>query len=352
MELEGGGQGSVDPCPLSQSPSPLKRFSMTVMAETALPLITIGFSSHRLEALPIAMEEMSGHEAIVLEEPPEPNFQDVLEGKISTADYLVDKDVWFPEFSIQQLEMVKGLYARGKAILQVEPYQERLIQIHESLAAGQSRAEVENRPELQDVYAAEHATSRNLLTFYAAAHTAPFSGVVAAVKGFARADAVRFRLRDHLRAEALAPLAQQFSRLYVEAGYIHLFLLKVLARFIAGKAHLKLKFVLAARSLAALGKPRPMGPGDLLTLHYIFRSPLPPEKEDLLAARSLIHIKLLNKSEMAPGADPTPHLTDEIRAVRLSSRLSFDDCATLYPQVLKAPPEKAVAVVAHYLAEK
>jgi hypothetical protein len=321
------------------------------MSATA-PLITIGLSSHRLEVLPAVWEEMSQHEAIVLEEPPEENFQDCLEGKIATADYLADKDVWFPEFSIQQLEMVKGLHARGKTILQVEPYQERLIQIHESLAAGHPRAEVENRPELQDVYAAEHATSRNLLAFYTAAHTAPFPKVVETVKAFARADAIRFRLRDTLRAAALAPLAQQFSRLYVEAGYIHLFLLKIMARLISGKGHLKPKYILASRSLAALGRPRPVGPGDLLTLYHIFQTPLSPEKENLLAAKSLIHIQLLNKNEIPPGPDPTPHLTDEIRAFRLTSRLSLEDCANLYPKVRKAAPEEAVALVAGYLAKK
>jgi hypothetical protein len=322
------------------------------MVKTDHPLITIGLSSHRLEVLPAVWEEMSQHEAIVLEEPSEEDFPDFLEGTISSADYLADKDVWFPEFSIQQLEMVKGLHARGKTILQVEPYQERLIRIHESLAAGHPRAEVENRPELRDVYAAEHATSRNLLAFYAAAHTTTFLKVVATVKEFARADAARFRLRDKLRAAALAPLAQQFSHLYVEAGYIHLFLLKILARFMSGKAHLKPKYILASRSLEALGRPRPVGPGDLLTLYHIFQTPLSPEKENLLAARSLIHIQLLNKNEIPPGPDPTPHLTDEIRAFRLSSRLSFEDCAALYPKVRKAPPEEAVAVVAGYLERK
>jgi hypothetical protein len=322
------------------------------MAGTDLPLITVGLASHRLEVLPVVWEEMSHHEAIVLEEPPEEEFPDFLEGNLSTADYLADKDVWFPEFSLQQLEMVKELHARGKTILQVEPYQERLIRIHESLAAGLPRAEVENHPELREVYAAEHGTSRNLLAFYAAAHTAPFLQVVARVKEFARADAVRFRLRDTLRAEALAPLARQFSRLFVEAGYIHLFFLKTLARLITGKARLKFKYALASLSLAALGRPRPMGPGDLLTLYHIFKTPLSPEKENLLAARSLIHIQLLDKTEKAPGADPTPHLTDEIRAVRLSSPLSLEDCANLYPKVRKAAPEEAVAAVAGYLAGK
>jgi len=319
------------------------------MTQADIPLITIGFSSHRLEVLPAVWEEMSRHEAIVLEEPPEEDFQDFLEGNISAADYLANKDVWFPEFSVRQLEMIKGLHAQGKVILQVEPYQAKLIQIHESLAAGQLRAEVEGRPELRDVYAAEHATSRNLLTFYAAAHTAPFPKVVETVKDFALADSVRFRLRDSLRAEALAPLSAKFSRLFVEAGYIHLFLFKVLARLVAGKARLQPKFVLASLSLEASGRPRPVGPGDLLTLHYIFGGNISPEKENLLAARSLIHIQLLDKNEMPPGTDPTPHLTDEIQAVRLTSRLSYEDCATLYPKVRRAPPEEAVAVVASYL---
>jgi hypothetical protein len=322
------------------------------MTESDLPLITIGLSSHRLEVLPAVWEEMSQYEAIVLEEPPEEDFPDFLEGRISAADYLEDKDVEFPEFSLRQLEMIKGLHHEKKAIFQVEPYQERLIRIHESLADGHIRAEVENRPEFRDIYAAESAASGTLLRFYATAHTAPFPRVVETVKEFARTDAARFRLRDDLRAEAIAPLAQKYSRLYVEAGYIHLFLLKALARLTAGKVRLKPKFVLASRALPALGRPRPLGPGDLLTLHYIFGGKISPEKENLLAARSLIHIQLLDKSEILPGTDPTPHLTDEIRAVRLSSRLSWEDCAALYPKVRKAPPEEAVAVVAGYLERK
>ena len=86
-----------------------------------------------------------------------------------------------------------------------------------------------------------------------------------------------------------------------------------------------------------------------MTLHYIFDAPLSAAKANLLAARSLIHIQLLNKGEMAPGADPAPHLTDEIQAYRLSSRLSFEDCVSLYPLVRAAPPEEAGTVVAGYL---
>lgn len=314
-------------------------------------LITIGFSSHRLEVLPVVQEEMSRHEALVLEEAPEEDFESFLTGRISATEYLLDKDVEFPEFARRQLELVKTWHNQGKAIVQLEPYQQKLIRIHELLAAGHPREEVENRLEFKEVYAAESSASRTLLRFYAAAHTAPFAQVVNTVKEFARADAARFRLRDTLRAEALAPLSRRFPRLYVEAGYIHLFLLKALRRLVSATVRLVPKFVLASRSGAALGSPRPLGPGDLLTLHYIFGSPLAWEKEDLLAARSLIHIQLLNKSEMAPGSDPTPHLTDEIKAYRLSRRLSFEDCAALYPQVRKAPPEEAVAVVRRFCDE-
>jgi len=210
---------------------------------------------------------------------------------------------------------------------------------------------VENRPEFKAVYAAESAASGTLLRFYAAAHTAPFPKVVNTVKEFARTDAARFRLRDTLRAEALAPLSRQFPRLYVEAGYIHLYLLKALRRLVPDTVRLRPKFVLAQRSCAAIGRPRPLGPGDLLTLHYIFGAPLAPEKEVLLAARSLIHIQLLNKSERAPGTDPTPHLTDEIQAYRLSRRLSYQDCADLYPRVRKMPPDEAVAEVRRFVGD-
>lgn len=319
------------------------------MTKTDPPIVTIGFSSHRLEVLEPVQEEMSRHEAIVLEEPSEVDFPKFLEGNLSVTEYLADKDVEFPDFSIRELELVKGLHGQKKAIFQVEPYQERLIQIHELLAAGHTRAEVENRPEYKEIYAAESEATRTLLDFYSAAHTAPFPRVVETVMQFARADAGRFRLRDDLRAAALAPLALKYPSLYVEAGYIHLYLLKALSRLLSGRVRLKPKFVLASRSLPMIGRPRPLGPGDFLTLIHIFTSPLSPEKENLLAAQSLIYIQLLQKRELAPGVDPAPHLTDETKAYRLTRDLSFEDCALLYPQVRKASPEKAVAAVTGYL---
>ena len=322
------------------------------MTRTRLPLITIGFSSHRLEVLSAAREEMARHDAIVLEDAPEKDFPALLDGKKTVADYLEDKDPEFPEFSRRQLEIIKELSREGKAIFQVEPYQERLIQIHELLADGVPREKVENRPEFREIYTAESWASRALLTFYGVAHTAPFPRVVAAVKDFARADAARFRLRDNLRAQALIPLSSQFPRLYVEAGYIHLYLIKALGQLLPKRVFLKPMYLLAFPSFAAIGRPRPLGPGDLLTLHYIFDAKISRGKENLLGARSLIHIQLLEKVEMVSGADPSPHLTDEIRAYQLSKQLSYEDCAALYPQVRISAPKEVVATVTRFLKER
>ncbi len=191
-----------------------------------------------------------------------------------------------------------------------------------------------------------------MLTFYTRAHHAPFPEVVSAVQDFARADAARFRLRDELRALALLTLVNSFSRLYVEAGYIHLFLVYRLRQLLGGKGRVRPVFLLAAPSLKAVGRPRLLGPGDLLTLFHIFQRRPEKEKEALLAARSLIYIKLLGKEELAPAvARPTPHLEDEIRAFRLTADLGYQDCATLYQEIRRLAPEEAIAAVSGYLRE-
>jgi hypothetical protein len=316
---------------------------------TGLPLLTVALSSHRLEVLPAAGELMRAHQAIVLEEAPEPEFGALLAGRLDIEDYLAEEETEFPEFSRKQLELIRELAGAGRRIFQVEPYLERLTRIHELLAAGWSRVQVEANPELREVYDVESRASGALLAFYARAHAAAFPRVVAAVQEFARADAARFRLRDELRAQAVAALAPEFPRLYVEAGYIHLFLVKRLLELLRGKARVWPVFLQAPLVRPELGRPRPLGPGDLLTLFYIFSVALTKEKEDLLAARSLIYIQLLEKAEMAPASDPTPHLHDEIRAQRLSSGLSFQDCALLYPRVRGASPAEVVAEVRRHL---
>ncbi len=318
-----------------------------------LPLITIGFASHRLETLAAVLALMQDSQAVILEEAPEPDFAAALSGALAPEVYLEDKDPEFPHFSRVQLEALGDLARRGQAILQVEPYLERLIRIHELLAGGVPRPEVEAQEDLAPVYAAEHRATASLLAFYTSAHGAPFAKVVAAVRTFARDDAARLRLRDELRARAIADLAGRYGRIFIEAGYIHLFLIMALKAMMQGSAHLKPLFVQAGLSCAALRLPRPLGPGDLLTLHDIFGTALPPAQADLLAARSLIYIQLLEKGELAPAPDnPTPHLDDEIRAYRLTRSLTYQDCARLYPLVRRASPATTREVVADFLKKK
>jgi hypothetical protein len=55
-----------------------------------------------------------------------------------------------------------------------------------------------------------------------------------------------------------------------------------------------------------------MDPGDILTLNYVFNSGLEEDLANLLAARSLIYIKLIQKEEMLPGPSDASHSEDEV----------------------------------------
>ncbi|MEW6388265.1 MAG: hypothetical protein AB1491_12185 [Thermodesulfobacteriota bacterium] len=292
------------------------------------------------------------HDAVVLEEAPEPGFSEVLSKSLDLGAYLEDQDKEFPEFSRRQLEGLQELHQAGKVIFQIEPYLERVMEIHTRLTEGVPPPEVMDRPHLRPVYETERQVDGLLLKFYACSHTASFRKVVMAVKEFARADAARFRLRDELRAQALLPWLDRFSRIYVEAGYIHLYLVKTLRRLLSGKARLRPLFLMASQVRPQLGVPRPLGPGDLLTLGHIFQRGLSEESEELLAARSLIYIKLLEKTEMAPEKGAAPHLNNEITAYRLTKHLSFADCSVLYPRVKLVSPEISQKEVEHYLENK
>ena len=124
-----------------------------------------------------------------------------------------EMDAEFPEFGRAQVEILQELRQQGKVILQVEPYLERLVEIHELFAQETTPAEVMARAELNEVYQMERETSAALLGFYQLSMQAPFGQVVESVKHFARRDAARFRLRDTMRAKALAALAGGFENL-------------------------------------------------------------------------------------------------------------------------------------------
>jgi len=312
-------------------------------------MITIGFSSHQVEALPFIHRQMEEHQVIVLEEPPSPNFPGMLNGTILIDDYIMELDSGFPEFGRQMSALLKELHLEGKVIIQVEPYLERLLQIHELLASGKTAEEISRRPEFWEVYEAEKRATGALISYYAVSTVGAFSAVVEAVKAFARADALRLTLRERLRAKAIASLYRPGETIYVEAGYIHYPIYRYLRQEIGKEQEIKIVYPLAGVIKKLKGKRRNMGPGDILTLLYALHKNADEERADLLAARSLIYIKLIEKEELFPGKSGTPHIEDEIEVNRLVDRLNFNQCGELFQRIRLSKRQQAVERAQEYM---
>lgn len=316
-------------------------------------MITIGFSSHRAEALPYARPQMKQHQIIVLEEAPVPEFSQMLDGGLSIDEYIMTLDSGFPEFERRMCALLRELYHDGRKIIQVEPYLEKLLQIHDILSDGKAPQDIMKDPQLEGVYKAEKRATGALLTYYADSLKAPFDQVVQSVKAFARADADRLVLRERLRAQAIKPIAiaSHGVDIYVEAGYIHYPLYHFLRKVLGPGHRIRVVYLLAPVVRRLKGKRRNMGPGDILTLHYAIRHTLSENVADLLAGRSLIYIKLLQKDELVPGDSDAPHSEDEASVNRIVDRLSIADCKTLFGEIRLAKGERARQVVEAYLAQ-
>jgi hypothetical protein len=91
--------------------------------------ITLAFSPHRIETLPLAVRRMRRHEAIILEEPEHPGLAPMLQKKLSIDEYLLETDVGFPRFARRSCQLLRELYAEGKEILQIDPFMDRLLEI-------------------------------------------------------------------------------------------------------------------------------------------------------------------------------------------------------------------------------
>ena len=312
-------------------------------------MITIGFSSHRAEALQFARRQMEQHQIIVLEEAPLPNFLDMLDGRLSIDDYIMDLDSGFPGFERLMCVLLRELHNKGRQIIQVEPYLETLLQIHELLSDGKTPEDIINIPSLESVYKVEKRATGALLDYYACSLKAPFDEVVHALKVFAGADADRLMMREHLRAQAIKPLASNGVDIYVEAGYIHYPLYHYLKKAFGRGQKIRVVYLLEPVVRRLKGKRRNMGPGDILTLHYALHGGLQEDLADLLAARSLIYIKLLQKDELFPGDSDAPHSEDEVRVNRIVDSLNFKDCRAIFDQIRLAKRERAIRVVEQYL---
>lgn len=309
--------------------------------------VTVGLANHRPETVPAALERMYCHDALFLEEPPDPGFLPMLAGELSVDDYLQTVDVEYPEFSRRMLAALRRLHAAGKTIVQVEPYLETLLGIHERFASGQSPGDLPDGSLEAAVYAVERRASAALLDFYRAAAIGDFDQTVSAVKVFARADARRFVLRDGLRAAVLARRVTEFPTSYIEAGQIHVQLPTLLRRDLAPAVQVVSDHLMTA-AVRRLGGRRSnlYGPGDRLTILYMLHPGRRSPEEDLLAARSLIYSKLIEKTEIQPGdMDPYPHTRNELLTDALVRRLSLADCRRLFAVIRRLDTAAAGAVV-------
>lgn len=314
--------------------------------------ITLGLSLHRPEMIPYMADWMRRHDAIFLEEPPAAGFAQMLTGELAVNDYLRELDVEYPVFSRNLCYLLQELKAEGMKIFQIEPFLEILLNIHENFAEGHRPEELNKSSVQYPVYLAERNATGALLAYYQIVMSGSFEASIEAIKQFARLDAARFRLRDSLRAQALAPLIKEYPSTFIEAGVIHYPLWRLLRRRVPPYHRVQLIFI-ADAALHTLGKKGHLfGPGDLLTLMYIFHPTVAqPKREALLAARSLIYSKLVAKEESTEDLNSLPHLRDELACIQIARRLSTDDCRRLFPLVRGATSSGARQIVAEYLAE-
>jgi hypothetical protein len=296
---------------------------------------------------------MEEHDVIMTEEAQNPYFIDMLNKKISIREYILEEYLEFPKFSKRYYIMLRSLYRKGKVILQIEPFIERLLQIYEMFSDGKRPKDIMKIPSLKHVYEIEKKTTAALLKFYESSLRDSFPQVVDTVTRFARADAEKFRIRDSMRAEAIAKIITntitENKRVYVEAGGIHIFLEKMLRQKMKKRYLIHTVNIMEPVIKKLTGQSLFLPPGDLLTIHYILKKRKNEAFERLQAGRSLIYIKLLKKEEMLPIREvKAPHIEDEMNINKLVSNLSLKQCEELYKKIRFQERKEALKTIKDY----
>jgi hypothetical protein len=293
---------------------------------------------------------MSRHDAVILEEPPDPSFVSMLSRRLGIDDYLETLDLEYPEFGRLMCSALRELHHDGKRLYQIDPFMEILIQIHDGFADGGSPSDLAPGSDIHRVYLVEREATAALIGFYSTSVQGTFKDTVAAVKRFSRADARRLALRDRMRADAISGVMAEGGNFYIEAGPIHYPLWRELKERLPPEATLAVKFLMAdtVRDMGLRGHL--YGPGDLLTLLHRFHPHRSSLREDLLAARALVYNKLIAKEEITDGAKPYPHIRDELMASGTVRGLSLSDCRRLFPLICRASTATARETVRRYLA--
>lgn len=310
---------------------------------------TLVLSNHRPETVRPAKALMACHDAVILEESPEPHFEAMLSERLAIDAYLENLDLEYPEFSRRMCETLRELHGAGKRLYQVEPFLEKLIQIHEFFADGGRPANLKRGTDLHEVYTAEREATGALIRFYEVSVRGTFEETVRVVKQFARVDAQRFAVRDRMRADAIVAVLRGEKRCYIEAGQIHYPLWQDLKQKLPAGYPLKVKFLMADAVRDMGYRSHLYGPGDVLTLFYRFHPHRTSRREDLFAGRALIYNKLIAKEEIVGNSESYPHTRNELEVIATVRHLSLADCRHLYPVIRRASTKTAQDMVQHYL---
>ena len=312
--------------------------------------LQIVYANHRPESLKFTELIMHRHQVIVLEEPPHPDFSAMLAGGVDLEAYLLEHDLEYHDFSLQQCLHLQHLHRAGTAIHQVEPFLQELLAIHEFFAAGHSPADLDPATLRYQVYLREKEATRTLIDYYRAVRSDHFPAILQAMKDFALADVARLRLRDKLRAEQILAMLQPGRDIYIEAGPIHLLLERYLRHQLPAGWSLKTCFA-EHQALARLGLRGSLySPGDELTIAYLLRSSISVRHEELLCARALIFAKIITKEEMNGNGTEYPHTRNEYETIRLVRPLSLANCQELFFRIRGLSTLEAATEVKKHVA--
>lgn len=259
------------------------------------------YTSPRVENLQFLKPQFSNYSVIVLEEPKNDLFHDVLEGKITVDFYVRKINTQFPLYTRRLIEMLKGL--KNREILQVEPYLEEVERLKNF-----SEGDVKVREMEKKVSALYVDYTESFLK-------SDFDEIVEKVLRFSEAEAERIMLRDEMRAKALEGL----ENAVVEAGVNHIRLSEIL-----DAESVRIPEIIAER----LGVKYLESPGEKILKAFVLG-----EDRDLklLAARNLIFTSLLEKREMEPDFEGDfPHFTHEQKLVRFVDKLDYEKCRKLF----------------------
>jgi len=259
------------------------------------------YNSPRVENLQFLKLEFSGFDTIILEEPRNDLFYDVLDGKISVDFYARKISTQYPLYTQKLMEMLKEL--RDRRIMQVEPYLEEVEKLR-NLGEGDDR-----------VREMERKVSALYIDYTESFLKADFEEVVEKILRLSKAEAERIVMRDEMRAKVL----ENWDNAAVEAGINHFKLSEIL-----DAESVRIADIIAER----IGTRYLESPEERILKAFIFDE---DENFALLAARNLVFITLLEKRETLPDFDGDyPHFVHEQKLVRFVEKLDYEKCKKLF----------------------